>query len=88
MTTMKKAAAALAVVAATLAAPALAFAQEFEKISGKATEEVPAGPFVGIAYSFIWIALLAYVVSVARGVVRVKSELRELRAKLDAADKR
>jgi CcmD family protein len=67
--------------------PALAVAQEFVKVSGKATEEVPAGPFVGIAYGFIWVAILAYVLYVARGVARVRGDMDELRRKLDA-DKR
>jgi CcmD family protein len=74
---------ALGAAVAALTVPALALAQEFEKISGKATEEVPAVPFVGIAYGFIWIAILGYVVFVARGVGRVRSEIDELRRKLD-----
>jgi CcmD family protein len=68
---------------AALALPATAFAQEFEKISGKATEEVPAVPFVGIAYGFIWIAILGYVLFVARGVSRVRGDIEDLRRKLD-----
>ena len=46
---------------------------------------MPAGPFVGIAYGFIWVAILAYVVFVARGVGRVRGELDDVRRKLDAA---
>jgi CcmD family protein len=65
--------------------PALAFAQEFQKVEGKLTEEVPAGPFVGIAYGFIWIAILAYVLYVAKGLARVRGELDDLRRKVDAA---
>jgi len=68
-----------------VAFPALAHAQEFVKISGKVADEVPAGPFVGIAYGFIWLAILGYVVFVARGLGRVRGELDELRRKLDAA---
>jgi CcmD family protein len=81
---------ALASAATTLAVvflPALAFAQEFEKVSGKAGEEVPAGPFVGIAYGFIWIAILGYVLFVARGLSRVRGEVEDLRRKLDGAGK-
>jgi CcmD family protein len=74
---------AFAAATAALALPAMALAQEFEKVSGKATEEVPAVPFVGIAYGFIWIAILGYVVFVARGVGRVRSDIDELRRKLD-----
>jgi CcmD family protein len=80
--------AALTALAVTAFLPALAFAQEFVKVEGKAGEDVPAGPFVGIAYGFIWVAILAYVVFIARGVGRVRGELDELRHKLDAAGKR
>jgi CcmD family protein len=75
-------------LATLLLSPALAFAQEFVKVEGKLTDEVPAGPFVAIAYGFIWIAILGYVLYVARGVGRVRGELEEVRRKLDAAGKR
>jgi CcmD family protein len=79
---------AIAALAITTLAPALALAQEFVKVEGKAGEEVPAVPFVAIAYGFIWVAILAYVVFVARGVSRVRGEIEELRRKVDAAGKR
>ena len=63
-------------------APALAVAQEFQKVSGPLREELPATPFVAAAYGFIWIALLAYVVLLARGVGRVRKDLAELRGKI------
>jgi CcmD family protein len=85
---MRRALATLAALAAVTLAPALAFAQEYVKVEGKAGEDVPAGPFVGIAYGFIWIAILAYVVFVARGVGRVRGDIEELRRKLEAAGKR
>jgi CcmD family protein len=85
---MKKIASTFAAIAAVALAPAVAFAQEFVKVEGKLGEEVPAGPFVGIAYGFIWIAILGYVVFVARGVARVRGEVDDLRRKLDAAGKR
>jgi len=66
--------------------PALAFAQEFVKVEGKLADEVPAGPFVAIAYGFIWVAILAYVVFIARGLGRVRGELEELRRKVDVAN--
>ena len=69
-------------------APALAVAQEFEKVSGAAREELPAGRFVAAAYGFIWIALLIYVVAIARGLGRVRQELGALKKKLDRADPR
>ena len=68
--------------AALALAPALAVAQEFQKVSGPLREELPATPFVAAAYGFIWIALLAYVVLLARGVGRVRKDLAELRGKI------
>ena len=51
-------------------------------------DNVPAVPFVGIAYGFIWLAVLVYVLVVARGLGRVNAELDELRRKLDGARRR
>jgi CcmD family protein len=86
-TQLKRALSTAAALAATLL-PAIASAQEFVKVEGKLAEEVPAGPFVAIAYGFIWIAILGYVVFVARGVARVRGEIDDLRRKVDAAGKR
>jgi CcmD family protein len=73
----------LLVVAALVSlAPALAVAQEFQKVNGPLREELPATPFVAAAYGFIWIALLAYVVLLARGLGRVRKDLAELRARI------
>jgi CcmD family protein len=68
-----------------IAWPALARAQEFQKVEGKIADNVPAVPFVGIAYGVIWLAVLVYVLVVARGLGRVNQELAELRRKLDGA---
>jgi CcmD family protein len=67
----------------SLLAPALAVAQEFQKVEGRVTDEIPAVPFVGYAYGFIWIAVLAYVVYVARGLSQVNGEIDQLRRKVD-----
>ena len=72
----------LVVVALGWLAPSLAVAQEFLKVTGPLREELPASPYVAAAYGFIWIALLAYVVWLARGVGRVRKDLAELRAKI------
>lgn len=71
-----------------LAAPAIALGQDFQKVEGRIADEIPAVPFVGYAYGFIWIAVLGYVVYVARGLGRVQSEMDELRRKLDGAARR
>jgi hypothetical protein len=73
---------AVGTLAALVLAPAMAVAQEFQKVSGPLREELPATPFVAAAYGFIWIALLAYVVWLARGVGAVRKDLAELSAKI------
>ena len=73
---------ALLVGALVWSAPALALAQEFEKVSGAAREELPAGRFVAIAYGIIWLAIIAYVVYVAAGIKRVNEEIADLKRRL------
>jgi CcmD family protein len=75
----------LAVLAAALLAPAAALAQEFQKVDRPAGEQIPAVTFVAIAYSFIWVAVLVYVLFVARALGRVRGEITDLRRKLDSA---
>lgn len=75
----------LTAVAALALLPATALAQVYEKVEGIPRQEIPAGRFVSAAYGFIWIAVLLYVVVVARGVARVNREMAELRRKLDGA---
>ena len=79
----RQALAAAGVFLFSLLAPALAAAQEFQKVEGRVADEIPAVPFVGYAYGFIWIAVLAYVVYVARGLSRVNGEIDQLRRKVD-----
>ncbi len=81
---------ALALLAGALAllAPALAAAQEFQKVSGAVREELPAGRFVAAAYGFIWIAVVVYLVSIARGLGRVRKDLGELKHRIDRAGPR
>lgn len=77
----------VSMAAVVLAAPAAALAQEFQKVdeTKKLADNVPAVPFVGVAYGVIWLAVLIYVISVGRGLARVNSDLDELRKKLDGA---
>jgi CcmD family protein len=65
-----------------------ALAQEFQRVEGAARQEVPAGQFVGLAYGFIWVAVLVYVFFVARGLARTDKEIAELRRKVDEATRR
>jgi CcmD family protein len=76
---------AIVALAALLAAPAAALAQEFQKVEGRVADEIPAVPFVGIAYGFIWIAVLGYVLVLGKNLGRIKAEVEELRRKLDGA---
>jgi CcmD family protein len=73
----------LIAVVALLTSPAIAFAQEFEKVKDIPTQNVPAGRFVVIAYSIIWLAILVYVLLVASGIRRVNDQIADLKRKLD-----
>lgn len=42
------------------------------------TEQLPAAPLLIIAYAFVWVALMLYVWSVWRRLVRVEGELSAL----------
>jgi len=64
---------------------AVAQAQEFVKVEDGAREQLPATPFVGAAYGFIWLALLLYVLVVARGLAGVQRDIQDLRRRLDRA---
>ena len=46
-------------------------------------DQIPAVPFIGYAYGFIFVALLTYVLYVSRGLARVRGEIAELRRKLE-----
>ena len=63
--------------------PGMALAQEFQKVEGALRPELPSVPFVAAAYGFIWIAILIYVLAVARGLSKVRQDLAELRRKID-----
>jgi CcmD family protein len=77
----------VALMAVVLASSSATLAQEFQKVdeTKKLADNVPAVPFVGIAYGVIWLAVLVYVLAVARGLGRVNSELDELKRKLESA---
>ena len=62
-----------------------AHAQDFVKVDDAAREQLPATPFIGVAYGFIWLAILLYVLSVARRLGRVQGEIQDLRRRLDRA---
>lgn len=74
------AAAALA-VGALAAAPAVA--QEYVKVENATREQLPAPQFVGAAYGFIWLALLGYVVLIGRSLGRTRTEIDELKGRVE-----
>ncbi len=57
-------------------------ADGFEKVEGQVRENIPAAPFLAGAYGFIWVAVLVYVVVLARGLTRVQNEIEELRRRV------
>ena len=77
----------LIMAAAALEAGALeaapAVAQEYVKVENAAREQLPAPQFVGAAYGFIWLALLGYVVLVARSLGRTRTEIDDLKRRVD-----
>jgi CcmD family protein len=73
----------LIALAAALVRPATALAQNYQPIEGRVRESIPAGPFLASAYAFMWLAVVVYVVLVARRLGRVQSEMEELRRRLE-----
>jgi len=76
---------ALPVVAALAAmlAGGPARAQEYVKVENVPREQLPAPQFVGAAYGFIMIALLVYVIVVARRLARTRGDIAELRTRVE-----
>jgi CcmD family protein len=74
----------LAVVAALWALPCTqAWAADYAKVPDKDPTTIAANPFIAGAYGFIWVALLVYVVYVARGLHKASAEVKSLQSKLD-----
>jgi CcmD family protein len=65
------------------ALPALA-ADEFEPVNEAARAKTDPNPFILAAYGFIWVAVLVYVVLVARGLGKAQSEVEALRQRVNA----
>lgn len=76
-----------AIVAFTLAAPALAQQQPdgFVPVdpSTDIVETLPAAPMVMTAYALVWVVLVAYVWSLRRRQARVELEMAALRARIN-----
>lgn len=76
---------ALVVVAALLVSPASVWAAGYEKVPDRDPTTIAANPFLAGAYSFIWVAVLVYMVVLARGLQKATSEVNDLRRKLDGS---
>jgi len=81
----EKGLATIAPLALALLSAAPALAQTFEKVDDSTRDQLPATPFVGAAYGFIWIAILAYVFFLARGLGGVKNQIADLQRRIDKA---
>lgn len=72
-----------AVMAALVAQPgSQAMAADYAKVPDRDPTTIAANPFIAGAYGFIWVALLVYVVFVARGLQKASSEVKALERKL------
>jgi CcmD family protein len=70
-----------------VAAPALAQEPQTEFVPLRdvpRTEQIPAAPFVFIAYAIVWLFLIFYVWTLWRRQGRVEKELHDLRQKMGA----
>jgi hypothetical protein len=67
---------------AALAHPGLGWAQTFEKFNESARDQLPASPFVAGAYAFIWLALLTYVLVLARGLRSAQNDIQSLKRRV------
>ena len=67
-----------------LLASARAFAQEagYEPVTGSGLAKTDPNPYIVAAYGFIWAALLLYVISIARGLAKARTEVAELRRRV------
>ncbi|HUL74639.1 MAG TPA: CcmD family protein [Vicinamibacterales bacterium] len=51
-------------------------------VPGASKEAIPAAPLVFVAYAFVWVALVAYVVLLWRRLGKVERELTDLNGRL------
>jgi hypothetical protein len=61
---------------------ARAVAQDFVPVNDAARPRTNPTPFIAGAYAFIWVAVLLYVIVVARGLGRAKGEIAELQGRI------
>ena len=66
-----------------LASIAWAQGEGYAAVPDKDPRTIAANPFIAGAYGFIWVAVVVYVVVLARGLARANAEVANLRRKLD-----
>ena len=70
----------------TALAPLLAVAaDQYEPLDESARKLTDPNPYILAAYGFMWVAVLVYVVLVARGLTRARGEIESLRRRLDSS---
>jgi len=74
-------------VLAAMLASRTALAQEFERVEGHVSETIPAAPFLAAAYGFIWVAVVVYLVMVARRLGGVRADIEDLKKRLAGGPK-
>jgi CcmD family protein len=72
----------LILAAAVLLAPLTALAQ-YEPVNEASRARMDPNPYILGAYGFMWVAVLVYVVMVARGLNRARGEIETLRRRVD-----
>jgi CcmD family protein len=82
---------ALAAAVVPLFGAAVAFAQgqggDYEPVTAAAQQaaRTDPSPYLLAAYGFIWVVVLLYVISVARGLAQTRAEVADLRRRVDGA---
>ncbi len=79
--------AALAATFASLLAAATPVFAQYEPVNEAARQRMDPNPYILGAYGFMWVAVLVYVVMVARGLGRARSELETLRRRVDSGSR-
>ena len=59
-------------------------ADEFVPVNEAARTRMDPNPYIIAAYAAIWVTMMGYVALVARGLGRARTELEDLRRKVDA----
>ncbi len=58
-------------------------ADQYEPVNEATREHMNPNPYILGAYGFMWVAVVVYVVMVARGMGRAREEIESLRRRVD-----